>query len=285
MTVDLFELQGKVALITGGGAGIGRSTAELFAKAGMKLAIAEICPDRCADLRKALPEALIVEADVRKREDVTRIVAAVDDRFGRLDVLVNNVGDFLRITSYFEDSTEEEWEALYSVNLLHMFRMTKAALPLMKRSGEGGSIINLSTVEAFRGIPRAVVYSAFNAAITGFTKSLAIELGRDGIRVNAVAPETTDTAQIRADPRVPKANRPHIKTWFPLGRFGKGEDSAGATLYLASDALAGWVTGTTIFVDGGVLAAGAWMRFHDSDAWTHLPIIAADGYTDLSGEN
>ncbi len=282
MSDDLLQVAGKVALITGGGAGIGRATAELFAAAGIRLAIAENNPERVADLRAKMPDALVVEADVRKREDVARLVSDVETRYGRLDVLVNNVGDYLRITSYFADSTEEDWEALYAVNLLHMFRVTKAALPLLRVSGQGGSIINLSTVEAFRGIPRAAVYSAFKSAITGFTRSLAIELGRDGIRVNAIAPETTDTAQITADPRVPPSNRKHIRTWFPLGRFGRGQDSAGAALYLASDALSGWVTGTTAIVDGGVLAAGAWMRFHDGDGWTHLPIIAADGYSDPS---
>lgn len=284
MTQDLLQVAGKVALITGGGAGIGRATAQLFAEAGMRLAIAENDPGRVADLRAAMPDALVVDADVRDRDDVARLMAEVEARFGRLDILVNNVGDYLRITSFFADSTEEEWEALYAVNLLHMFRVTKAALPLMKKSAPGGSIINLSTVEAFRGIPRATVYAAFKSAITGFTQSLAVELGADGIRVNAIAPETTDTAQITADPKVPLANRPHIGTWFPMGRFGRGEDSAGAALYLASERLSGWVTGTSMVVDGGVLAAGAWMRMQGSDTFTHLPIIVADGYTDLSAE-
>ncbi len=278
---DLLHLTGKVALITGGGAGIGRATAELFTEAGMRVALAEIDPARAADVARALPEALVVVADVREPADVARLMVEVEARFGRLDVLVNNVGDYLRITSYFAESTEEEWAALYAVNLLHMFRVTKAALPLMKASAPGGSIINLSTVEAFRGIPRAAVYSAFKSAITGFTQSLSVELGHDGIRVNAIAPETTDTAQITADSRVPAANRPHIRGWFPMGRFGRGADSAGAALYLASDRLSGWVTGTTMVVDGGVLAAGAWMRMPDGKSFTHLPIIAADGYTDL----
>lgn len=282
MSDDILQVSGKVALITGGGAGIGRATAELFAEAGMRLAIAENDAERVAELSSSMPDALVVEADVRERADVARLMEEVEGRFGRLDVLVNNVGDYLKITSFFADSTEEEWEALYGVNLLHMFRVTKAALPLMKASGPGGSIINLSTVEAFRGIPRATVYAAFKSAITGFTKSLSVELGADGIRVNAIAPETTDTAQITADPKVPAANRPHIGTWFPMGRFGRGEDSAGAALYLASDRLSGWVTGTSMVVDGGVLAAGAWMRMQGRDSFTHLPIIAADGYTDLS---
>lgn len=281
MSGDILRVAGKVALITGGAAGIGRATAELFLEAGMKVIVVDNHPERTADAADAMPEALVIEGDVRDRDDVARIVETVRESFGRLDVLVNNVGDYLKIFSTFEESTEEEWEALYDINLLQMFRMTRAALPLMKSSGEGGSIINLSTVEALRGIPKATVYSAFNTAILGFTRSLSVELGYHGIRVNAIAPETTDSIQVTADPRVPEANRPHIRSWFPMGRFGRGEDSAGAALYLASDRLSGWVTGTTMVVDGGVIAAGAWMRMQDGKSFTHLPIIVADGYTDL----
>ncbi|WP_269931880.1 SDR family NAD(P)-dependent oxidoreductase [Aminobacter sp. HY435] len=278
--LSILGLAGKVALVTGGGAGIGRATAELYARAGMKVAVAEIDPTRVASVREALGDGhLVVEADVRKAADVASVIGAVEARFGRLDVLVNNVGDYLGYKTEFEHSTEAEWEALYGVNLLHMFHMSKAAIPLMRAGGSGGSIINVSTIEAFRGIPMTVVYSAFKAAITGFTQSLAVELGQHGIRVNAIAPETTNSAQIVATPRVPKENRDYLKRWFPIGRFGEGADSAGAALFLASDTLSGWVSGTTIHVDGGVLAAGAWSRLPGDAGWTHLPVIESDGYT------
>lgn len=280
---SILGLEGKVAVITGGGAGIGRATAELFARAGMKVVVAEINPTYAANVRSSLDEAgadcLVMEADVRKGDDARRVVAATAERHGRLDVLVNNVGDYLGYKGFFEDSTEEQWNELYAVNLLHMFHVTKAAIPLMKKSGDGGSIINLSTIEAFRGIPLTVAYAAFKTAITGFTQSLAVELGHDGIRVNAVAPETTNSAQITATPRVPAENRDYISRWFPIGRFGEGEDSAGAALFLASERLSGWVSGHTILVDGGALAAGAWMRLPDNKNFTHLPIIVADGYS------
>lgn len=281
--LSILGLAGKVALVTGGGAGIGRATAELFGRAGMRVAVAEIDPARVADVRSALEsagvDALVIEADVRQAADVARVVEAVRARHGRLDVLVNNVGDYLGYKKPFEESTEAEWNELYAVNLLHMFHMTKAAIPLMRSSGEGGSIVNLSTIEAFRGIPLTVVYAAFKAAITGFTQSLAVELGADNIRVNAVAPETTNSAQIVATPRVPPENRDYMKRWFPIGRFGEGEDSAGAALFLASPTLSGWVSGSTILVDGGAFAAGAWMRLPDGKNFTHLPIIVGDGYT------
>lgn len=285
--LSILGLEGKVALVTGGGAGIGRATAELFARAGMKVVVAEIDAARVADTRAALDKAgaehLVLEADVRKAADVERTIAELDQRFGQLDVLVNNVGDFLGYKTMFEHSTEQEWDELYHVNLRHMFLVTRAAIPLMRRGGQGGSIINVSTVEAFRGIPLTVAYAAFKAGVTGFTQSLAVELGQYGIRVNAVAPETTNTAQITATPRVPPENRDYISRWFPIGRFGESSDSAGAALYLASDRLSGWVSGHSIIVDGGALAAGAWMRLPDG-GFTHLPIIEADGYTPRPGK-
>ncbi len=279
---SLIGLEGKVALVTGGGAGIGLAIAEILAKAGMRLAVAEIDPARAGEARARLKslgcDCLVVEADVRNADDVKRLISEVETAFGSLDVLVNNVGDYLGFKNEFVESDESQWDALYAVNLLHMFHVTKAAIPLIRKGGKGGSIINVSTVEAFRGIPLTVVYSAFKAAITGFTQSLAVELGQHGIRVNAIAPETTNTAQIVATSRVPPENRAHLERWFPIGRFGEGADSAGAALYLASDVLSGWVTGQTVVVDGGALTAGAWMRMID-DKWTHLPVIASDGYT------
>lgn len=276
---SLIGLAGKVALVTGGGAGIGLATSRMLAEAGMILIVAEIDPARCDDARRALGDGhLVIEADVRQAGEVERLFAAIRETHGRLDVVVNNVGDFLRMHSPFEETTEDQWDQLYRVLLHHVFLVTRAAIPLM-REGGGGSLINISTIEAFRGIPNLAVYAAFKAALTGFTQSLAVELGQDNIRVNAIAPETTNSAQVVATPRVPEGNRDYIGRWFPIGRFGEGDDTAGAVLYLASDRLSGWVTGTTIHVDGGALAAGAWARLPDGKGWTHLPIITADGYT------
>ncbi len=280
---SLIGVAGKVALVTGGGAGIGLAITELFARAGMIVVVAEIDPARIDTARRVLeaisPGHLLIEADVRKSADVDRVFDVIRETHGRLDVLVNNVGDFLKLHAPFEETTEEQWDDLYRVLLHHIFLVTRAAIPLMRRGGQGGSIISISTIEAFRGIPNLAVYAAFKAAITGFTQSLAVELGPDGIRVNAIAPETTNTPQVVATPRVPPENAGHMKRWFPIGRFGEGSDTAGAALYLASDLLSGWVSGTTIHVDGGALAAGAWARLPDGKGWTHLPIITRDGYT------
>jgi 3-oxoacyl-[acyl-carrier protein] reductase len=273
---SLLGLDGKVALVTGGGAGIGRSIVEKFTSFRMKIAVIEIDADRAKSLRAAQPDALVVTGNADDEDTVAGAMEQVAARFGRLDVLVNNVGDFLRMGGLFGNSTTEQWDALYRVNLRHMFVVTRAALPLMRKSG-GGSIINVSTIEAFRGIPRLAVYGAFKAGITGFTQSLAVELGPDNIRVNAIAPETTNSEQVKATPRVPPENKDYIARWFPIGRFGEPEDCAGAALFLASDMLSGWVSGTTIHVDGGALAAGAWLQLPEG-GWTHIPIIDRDGY-------
>lgn len=277
---SLLALGGKIALVTGGGAGIGLAIAELFARAGMTLVVAEIDAGRAQAARDRLaaisPKHLVVECDVRKAAAVAQLFDTIGEVHGRLDVVVNNVGDFLKSNAPFEQTTEAQWHELYLVLLHHVFLVSRAAIPLLKDGG--GSLINISTIEAFRGIPHLAVYAAFKAAITGFTQSLAVELGQYRIRVNAIAPETTDSAQVVASARVPPENEDYVSRWFPIGRFGEGADTAGAALYLASDRLSGWVTGTTLHVDGGALAAGAWMRLPDDKGWTHLPIITDDGY-------
>ena len=281
---ELLGLAGKTALVTGGGAGIGRSIVETYAKLGMRVAVAEIDPAKVADLRAALgPDHIVAQADAADAADMGRVMAEVAQRFGKLHVLVNNVGDHLASKKSFEDSTEAEWDGLYRANLRHMFTTTKLAIPLLKKGAQdgqagGASIINNSTIEAFRGIPLLVAYGAFKAGITGFTQSLAVELGQFGIRVNAIAPESTNTAQILGTTKVPPENRPHLATWFPIGRFGEPGDCAGAAVYLASENLSGWVSGTTIHIDGGVLASGSWLRMVQG-GFTHLPIIEVDGYT------
>lgn len=279
----MISLKGKVALVTGGGAGIGKAIAESLGEIGAKIVIGEIDAKRLetttASLTAAGVECLGVKADVTKAQEVTDLIAAIERKFGRLDILVNNVGDFLGIKKPFVDTTEDDWQRLYDINLRHILLVTRASIPLMQRGGAGGSIINISTIEAFRGIPMASIYSTFKAAITGFTKTMALELAPDGIRVNAIAPETTESEQVKVSQWVPPEYKPHIKNWIPLGRFGKPSDVAGCAVFLATD-LSAWVTGTTIHLDGGVLAACGYYRL-PTGGWTHNPIIVDDGYTGL----
>ncbi len=273
------SLAGKVAIVTGGGGGMGRSIAESFAAFGAAVVVAEQDAGRAeetvADIEQRGGRALAQVIDVREQAQVDAMTAETVTAFGRIDVLVNNVGDFLGRGGSFARSTEEDWEALYDINLKQVFRCTRAALPHLKAHGDGGSIINVSTIEAFRGIPGAVVYAAFNTALTGFTKSLAVELGPRNIRVNAIAPETTDTLQLPVHRWIPEEHRDRIPYWIPLGRFGRPDDAAGCALFLASD-LSSWVTGTTIHMDGGALAAGGFYRTPEG-RWTNTPLVTGTG--------
>jgi NAD(P)-dependent dehydrogenase (short-subunit alcohol dehydrogenase family) len=203
------------------------------------------------------------------------MAAKIEEKFGQLDILVNNVGDFMGIVGPFATSTEDQWDTLYQVNLKQIFTVTHAMLPLMKKSGHGGSIINISSIEAFRGIPGGVIYGAFKAGITGFTQSLAVELGPDHIRVNTIAPETTDTEQVQVTKWTNPKYKDHTERWIPLGRFGVPQDAAGCAIFLASD-LSAWVSGTTIHMDGGALAAAGWYRTPEGQ-WTNMPVIADKG--------
>ena len=271
-------LTGRTALVTGGGAGIGRAIAEAFAALGARVIVAEIDPARAQAARTALsasPASWVSLTDVRAATAVEALMSEIAARCGALDILVNNVGDFLNVLKPFERTTEEEWDALYATNLRHMFLVTRAAIPLLRRAAHGASIINLSTIEAFRGIPMAAVYSAFKSAVTGFTRSLALELGPQGIRVNAIAPETTETEQVKPSLFIPPEYQAHIRRWIPLGRFGTPADAAGCAVFLAS-ALSAWVTGTTIHLDGGALAAGGWYRSPD-ERWTNVPVVSDSG--------
>ncbi len=262
-------LPGRVAVVTGGGGGIGRGVAELFAANGARVVVAEIDEARAAETVAAIVagggDAVAEVVDVRERSEVEAMAA----RVGTVDVLVNNVGHYLGGRGAFLESDEAEWDALYRVNLHHVFLCTRTFAPPMVAGGRG-SIVNVSTVEAFRGIPSRAVYSAFKAAITGFTKSLALELGHAGVRVNAIAPDLVESLQVPYSRWVPEEQKQLIPNWVPVGRFGTAEDVAGCALFLASD-LSAFVTGTTIHADGGSLAAGGWFRRPDG-TWTNRPL-------------
>lgn len=267
------SLKGKVAVVTGGGGGIGRSVSETFAAYGAKVVVAERDAARAKETVEAIAgrggEALGCVTDVQEKGQVAAMAEATLVRFGRVDILVNNVGDFLALRKSFVNSTEEDWEALYRINLKHVFYVTHALAPLMIKQGSGGSIINFSTIEAFRGIPGGVAYSAFKGAITNFTKSLALELGKYKIRVNAIAPETTETMQVQPRKWLTPDQVDLIPYYIPLMRYGTPDDGAGIALFLASD-LSAWVTGTTVHMDGGALAAGGFYRL-PSGGWTIRP--------------
>jgi 2-hydroxycyclohexanecarboxyl-CoA dehydrogenase len=265
-------LDTKTAVVTGGGGGIGRGIAERFALEGAAVVVAELDPTRAEEtvsaIRSSGGEASAVVADVREEADVERVVRTTLDQRGRVDVLVNNVGHFGGARKAFHESTREDWLDLYRVNLEHVLLCTRAVLGPMVEQGEG-AIVNVSTIEAFRGIPTRAVYAAFKAGITGLTKSLALEYAADGVRVNAMAPDVTETLQVPYSRWVPPEDEHLIPVWVPIGRFGTPADAAGVAVFLASD-LSGFVTGTTVHVDGGTFAAGGWFRTEEG-GWTNRP--------------
>ncbi len=273
------EFSGKVVFLTGGGAGIGRATLERFAAHGAAIATIEIDSARAASLRDAMqhhgPGLLVAEGDVTDPGQAAQLAGRIQDQFGRLDILVNNCGDFLKLAKPFEAFSDAEIERLYAINLRQVFHTTRAMLPLLRKAESGAAIVNISSIEAFRGIPNCTVYGTFKAAITGFTQSLAIELGPHNIRVNAIAPETTETPQVPAGQMIAPEHREHVRRWIPLGRHGTPLDMADAIMFLASPRAA-WITGTTLHVDGGALAAAGWYR-DPNNTWTNMPVITGNG--------
>lgn len=274
LAAQALDFAGKTVLVTGGGVGIGRAIAEAFAGAGAHVVIAEIDPANADAAEAAMPSARVIRCDVRQRGVGAMLAERIAAETGRLDVLVNNVGHFVHARP-FAMLEDDEAEEILDVNLGQMLRMTRAMIPLLRKGAPGASIINVTSIEAHRGIPYCSVYAAAKWAVTGFTKSLALELGPEGIRVNTIAPETTDTPQVALDYMIPPENRAHEERWIPLGRFGRPSDCAGAALYLASP-LAAWVTGSAINIDGGALAAAGWYRTPQGE-WTNVPLISGNG--------
>jgi NAD(P)-dependent dehydrogenase (short-subunit alcohol dehydrogenase family) len=266
-------LANKVAIVTGGGGGIGRGISERFAREGAAIVIAEVDAARARETQLEITgaggRAVTLVADVRDPGVAEALVTAARDEFDRVDVLVNNVGHFGGARKPFHEQTDEEWDELYRINLGHVLACSRAVLPVLLAQGDGGSIVNLSTIEAFRAIPTRAVYSAFKSAITGLTRSLAVEYAGARIRVNAIAPDVTETLQVPYSRWVTPADEHLIPAWVPLGRFGAPGDVAGAAVFLASE-LSAFVTGTTVHVDGGTLAASGWFPTAEG-GWTNRP--------------
>jgi 2-hydroxycyclohexanecarboxyl-CoA dehydrogenase len=265
------DLSGQVAVVTGGGGGIGAGISDVLARAGAHVVVAERDADRAAETAAAIAHAggsaESVVVDVQTEAGVADLASRVLGTHGRADILVNNVGHYLRPTAFL-DGDEEHWAALHSVNLVHVLRCTKALLPSMVAQGSG-SVINVASVEALRGYPADPVYGAYKAAVAHFTRSLALEVAPSGVRVNAIAPDVTQSIQV--DYRtVPEELADRWPVWVPVGRVGYPPDNADVVLFLASD-LSRFVIGQVIPTDGGTLVAGGWFRTVRGGRWTNRP--------------
>ncbi len=268
-------LADRVAVVTGGGGGIGAATSKLFAQHGAQVVIADVDTERahrCAhEITESGGSARAVVTDVRDDGQVAALARSVLDHYGRVDALVNNVGHWVRHPGNFATTDPQLWDELYRVNLHHVFLVTRAFLPAMI-DRHAGAIVNVSSVEGLRGYPEDPVYAAFKAAVIHFTRSLAVQVGRDGVRVNAIGPDVTESLQVPYSQWLSAEEQARWPQWVPVGRMGLPEDQARVILFLASD-LSGFVTGHTIPTDGGTGAAGGWFRTSrrpDRD-WTNRP--------------
>lgn len=266
----------RVAVVTGGGGGIGAATTRLFAQHGAHVVIADIdlgLAARTADeIAASGGSALAVVTDVRDADQVAGLARTVQDRHGHVDVLVNNVGHWLRHPGSFAGTEPQLWEELYRINVHHVFLVTHAFLPGMV-ARRAGAIVNVSSIEGLRGYPEDRVYAALKAAVIGFTRSLAVQVGGDGVRVNGIAPDVTESLQVPYSRWLSAAEQAQWPQWVPVGRMGVPDDQARVIVFLGS-VLSGFVTGHAIPTDGGTGAAGGWFRSSrrpDRD-WTNRPI-------------
>ena len=257
LSSDACRLDGRIAVVTGAGSGIGRGIARGFAAFGATVVVWE----RDAETAVAAGDEVggrHVVVDVRDADGVDAALASTLEWHGAVDILVNNAGGTFHAD--FLDTSDNGFEALHQANLGQVLRCSRRVARTMVDAGQGGSILNVTSIEAVRAAPGYAAYAAAKAGVGSLTKTLAVELGPYGIRVNALAPDVCMTEGLarlqtsEADDRIARL--------VPLGRVGHVDDLAGAAVFLASD-LGAYVTGQTLHVDGGTDAAGGWYRADD----------------------
>ena len=241
------KLEGKVAIITGGGRGIGLGITQRFAEEGAKVAIVQ----RNAPAQSMLnDQAIFIQADLTRPDDIASAVDQTVERFGGLDILVNNAGIMFEKT--VEEMSEDDWDQMMTINLKAPFLLTKKAIPQLRARG-GGSLINIGSIEGIGSNPGHPAYSASKAGIHGFTAAVAVDHGRDGIRCNAIAPGWINSglSEIYIE-NMPDSSRirRELLAMHPVGRLGEPRDIGNLAVWLASDESA-FATGQVFVVDGG----------------------------------
>jgi len=249
------ELQGKVAIVTGGTSGIGKDTAVLFAKAGAKVVVAgrrEAEGKETVDhIRAAGGEGLFVKTDVARAAEVEAMVKKTVEKFGRVDIAFNNAG-IEGAASPITEQPEEDWDRTININLKGVWLCLKYEIQQMLKQGGGGAIVNMASVAGLMGAAGLATYCSSKHGVLGLTKSAALETATKGIRINAVCPAVIETAMAERLFGAPEVEK-HMLGLHPIGRFGKPMEIAEAVLWMCSDG-ASFMTGQSLVLDGGFMA-------------------------------
>ncbi|WP_031089355.1 glucose 1-dehydrogenase [Streptomyces sp. NRRL WC-3549] len=252
MTVT-YDFRGKTAFVTGAAGGIGRATALTFARAGARVALADLSGDGLHETARLIDiaggEALTLTCDVTSEDDVQAAIDRAVERFGSLDAAFNNAGVEQPVQPA-ADTAKEDWDRILGVSLTGAFLCTRAQIRQMLRQDGGGAIVNVSSGAGIKGFKGQAAYAAAKHGIIGFTRSAALDHAAQGIRINAVCPGIIDTEMIRRFGDTRPGGREGLIADEPVGRLGKPEEIASAVLWLCSDDAA-FTTGTALVVDGG----------------------------------
>ena len=267
----MFSFEGKKALVTGGGRGIGRAIALAFARQGADVALAARGRDEldavAGEIRALGRKAFIHVVDLADTDQAVNMVNAAAGELGSLDILVNNAGGITEVPGSMgplAEATVDAFDAMYALNVRTPLFAAVAACRLMSRQGNGGAILNIVSIDALFPAPTEGIYGSAKAAVVNLTKVLAYEAGKDRIRVNAIAPGVIDTRLTEQWLRT-EDQRADRASFYPLNRVGIPDDIAGAAVYLCSDE-AEWVSGNVLYVTGGQLATSdvfRWVRAHN----------------------
>ncbi|EQA98711.1 SDR family NAD(P)-dependent oxidoreductase [Sphingobium baderi] len=270
MNPDSIRLDGRIALVTGGAGGIGQGIALALAAFGADVAIIDIDRDGARDTVARIEahgrRALFIEQDLLEIDAIENCVARASEALGVIDILINNIGG-TRPKRFLEHKPVSRARHI-DLNLNTMFAATQAVAGRLVAAGKAGSIVNISSIEGLRAAPHYAVYSAAKAGMINFSRSLALELGEHGIRINTIAPDIIRTKGVEAH----RPTEEQARRYIPLGREGTPEDCAGAAVFLCSD-MARYITGNVLNLDGGTYASSGWSR-DDGDKWTLMPKMA-----------